>query len=816
MKRNAIAKLPLAAAIVLAISTSAYAQKAAAEAGKDETAPTLEVITVTAQKRVENLQVVPISIQVLGTQQLDELNINDFDDIVKLIPSVSFESNGPGFNQVYMRGVASGGNGNHSASLPSVGVYLDEQPITTIQGTLDLHMYDIARVEALAGPQGTLYGASSQSGTLRMITNKPDPGGFESGYGLEYNSIDKGGNGHVAEAFVNIPLSETAAIRLVGWTKEDAGYIDNVLGTRTFPSWRDDEGRSPGSPGPSAVIVNQGTISNADMARKDYNFAETTGVRAALKFDIGENWSITPTVMTQRQKSNGNWGYDPVVGDLEITHFYPEKADDEWTQAALTVQGKIGNFDITYAFADLKRDVDSESDYNDYAFWYDTLLGYGTYFYDDDGALINPSQYIQARDGFSKRSHELRISSPSDQRFRFVAGVFWQQQRHNIEQRYRIDGLASSISVTGWEDTIWLTQQVRRDHDAALFGEMSFDFTDKLTATAGMRFFRAENSLKGFFGFSDGYSGSTGEAACFDQADFRGAPCVNLDKVTRESDSLGRLNISYQIDDNKMIYGTWSEGYRPGGINRRGTLPPYASDFLTNWEFGWKTKWADNRLVFNGAVFQEGWQDFQFAILGQNGLTEIKNANQARIRGVEMDLIWAATYNLRLSGGLAIYDAKLTKNYCGFTDANGNPVSDCPTPEAPAGTRLPVTADFKGNLTARYNFDIGQNEFYWQASLVHEGDRTSDLRLVERDILGDLDAYSTLDLSFGFKRNNWAMDFYLKNAFDERAELSKFVQCPETICGNLPHAPVPGYEDGQVYTVTNQPRSFGIRFSQKF
>ena len=142
-RRNAFAKLPLTAAIVLAMSTAAYAQE---QPASQDAAPTLDAITVTAQKRVENLQAVPISIQVLGTQQLDELNINDFDDVVKLIPSVSFESNGPGFNQVYMRGVASGGNGNHSASLPSVGVYLDEQPITTIQGTLDLHMYDIARV----------------------------------------------------------------------------------------------------------------------------------------------------------------------------------------------------------------------------------------------------------------------------------------------------------------------------------------------------------------------------------------------------------------------------------------------------------------------------------------------------------------------------------------------------------------------------------------------------------------------------------------------------------------------------------------------
>ena len=133
---------------------------------------------MTAQKRTENLQKVPISMQVLGEEKLDELNVTDFEDYVKFLPSVSYQTFGPGFAQIYMRGVASGGDGNHSGSLPSVGVYLDEQPVTTIQGPLDMHIYDIARVEALSGPQGTLYGASSQAGALRIITNKPDPSGI--------------------------------------------------------------------------------------------------------------------------------------------------------------------------------------------------------------------------------------------------------------------------------------------------------------------------------------------------------------------------------------------------------------------------------------------------------------------------------------------------------------------------------------------------------------------------------------------------------------------------------------------------------------
>jgi outer membrane receptor protein involved in Fe transport len=790
--------MPLTAAIYLAFSAAALAQDASPAAAEPERTATLETVTVTAQKRSENLQKVPISIQVLGAERLDELNITDFDDYVKFLPSVSYQSFGPGFSQVYMRGVASGGDGNHSGPLPSVGMYLDEQPITTIQGALDVHLYDIERVEALAGPQGTLYGASSQSGTIRIISNKPDPSGFAAGYAFEANTMaaDGGGSGYVAEAFVNAPIAESAAIRLVGWQKEDAGYIDNVYGTRTFPS--------------SGI-----TVDNADRVEDNYNDAETTGARVALRVELGDNWTVTPTLMAQNQTVNGSFGYDNNVGNLELSHRFPEFSEDRWHQAALTVEGKIGNFDLTYAYSQLNRDVDTESDYSDYAYWYDVLYGYGAYICDSfdtsafacaaGGSLIDPSQYIQGVDGYTKRSHELRIASPQENRFRFVTGLFWQQQNHDIQQRYLIKDLSPEQSITGWEDTLWLTKQVRRDHDEAVFGEVSFDVTDKLTVTGGARYFRAENSLEGFFGFADWGWSSTGEAKCAaGSATFHGAPCNYLGKTTEESDWLGRFNVTYQIDDNKLIYGTWSQGYRPGGINRRGTLPPYVSDYLSNYEFGWKSTWADNRLMFNGAVFQENWEDFQFALLGQNGLTEIKNANQAQIRGLELDMSWAATYNFRVSGGMGWYDAQLTENYCGFTDANGNPVTDCPDPEAPDGTRLPVTAEFKGNLTGRYIFDVGDYEAYLQGSVVYEGDRTSDLRVLEQGILGDLPAYWLTDFSAGFKKNSWAVDVYLKNALDENPDLYRYAQCAETVCG------------GQLYTVTTQPRTLGVRFSQKF
>ncbi|MBP3983490.1 TonB-dependent receptor [Pseudoxanthomonas helianthi] len=814
-KPGQFVRLPLAAAICLACTTPAFAQEAAPAPTTEQKAATLDTVTVTAQKRTENLQEVPISIQVLGQEKLSELNITNFKDYAKFLPGVSYDTGEGGSSVPYFRGVASGENQNHSGPQPSVGVYVDEQPVTTIGGALDVHIYDIARIEALAGPQGTLYGASSQAGTLRIITNKPDPSGEASGYAVEANSVSHGGTGYAIDAFVNVPLSKNAAIRLVGWKEYDAGYIDNVFGTRTYPSWDADSG-------------GHGTINNAALAKKDFNDVETTGVRAALKIDLNDNWSIMPTLMTQQKNEDGNFAESPDVGKLQTRKFIPEYFDDHWTQAALTVQGKIGNFDLTYAYAHLDRDVDSASDYSDYSFWYDSLYGSGAYFCTNldldsftcaPGTVVDSSQYIIGKDGYTKDSHELRISSPQDRRVRFIAGLFWQNQKHNILQDYKIVGDFSGFEVTGWPDTIWLTQQVRKDHDEAAFGEISFDATDKLTATAGIRFFRYKNSLKGFYGYNDNWSSKYGEARCFSDEKFRGAPCVNLDRTVEKNDHIGRFNLTYKFSDKAMVYATWSEGYRPGGVNRSNDPSnpialTYLPDTLTNYELGWKTSWADNRLIFNGAVFREDWEDMQFSFIppGNAGLSVIRNAGSARINGFETDLLWAATYNLRISSGFAWYDAKLTSNYCGTNDDNGNPTTVCDDPQAPKGSQLPVTAKVKGNLTARYTFDVGESEFYLQGAAVYEGERKSALIKSDQEIFGNLPSYSVLDLSAGIRRGNWSLDFYIKNATDEHAEFARYTQC--AVCSTT--GTLPEFPNGQIYSIANQPRTIGLRFSQEF
>ena len=336
----------LARAISLTLTGSAVAAMTLAPTqakAQNESSPVLEEIIVTAQKREQSLQDVAVSIQVLGNQQLEDLRVRGFEDFVAFLPTVSYTHGGPGYAQIYMRGIASGGDGNHSTSMPSVGYYLDEQPVTTINQILDIHMYDIARVETLSGPQGTLYGQGSQSGTIRIITNKPVMGEFQGGYELEANSIDGGDTGYNLNGFVNLPMGERAAVRLVAWYKDVAGFIDQVPTTMTFP-------------GPTTS-----TVDNSAFVNDNFNSVTTAGMRALLKVDLNDNWSITPGLMYQTSDVDGEWAHNPeFFGDLQTGKLWDSVAEDEWYQASLTLEGTIGNIDVVYAGAYLNRENISE------------------------------------------------------------------------------------------------------------------------------------------------------------------------------------------------------------------------------------------------------------------------------------------------------------------------------------------------------------------------------------------------------------------------------------------------------------------------
>jgi outer membrane receptor protein involved in Fe transport len=791
----------------------------------------LEEVVVTAQKRAENMQDVPISIDAISTEKLEQLNISNFTDYVRMLPSVAATPSigaGAGFSAVYMRGIVTGGDGQATTSLPSVGTYLDEQPVTTIQGNLDLHLYDIARVEALAGPQGTLYGASSQAGTIRIITNKPEVGKFAAGYALEGNTISDGGNGYTAEGFVNVPLGDRSALRLVGWKTKKAGWIDNLRGTRLYP-------------GDVSTAADDFTVDNAALAKDDYNTLDTVGARAALRIELNDNWTLTPTAQMQDQESKGSWGDDLsdfAPGTYAVKHYRDEYVKDKWYQLGLTVEGQIGSLDLTYSGNYLNRDVDASFDYSDYSYWYDNLYTSGYFaglFLNNAGGRPNPAHSFINNDAYSKQSHELRLSTDQSKRLRGLIGFFYQKQKHDFEQPFgNIAGLADTMLMnrdepngTKYPGVVYLNSLDRVDTDKAVFGQIAYDITDSLELTVGARFFEPEVTVNGFFGFGLGFSparapsgsepgavangGSgafspmgqgwsrNGEYRCKSQAAYKDAPCQNVNKGIAESEHIGRANLSWKASDDAMLYLTWSEGYRPGGINRNPFAGDYVADFLTNYELGWKTTWLDNRLQFNGALFMQSWDDFQISFQGANGITQVANGPSAEVNGLETQLQWLPVDELLISATAAFYDSELKDDYSNF-DAAGNVVSV----NAPKGTALPITPKFKGNIVARYGFNLGGFDAHVQGSVAHAGKAASRLALDANAIIGDIEANTTADLSAGIAKDNYTIELFVQNVGNEDAALYKTAQCAESVCGVQP------------YGVRPQPRTFGIKFAQKF
>jgi len=860
----ALRRLPLASAISAVLAGTAPMAHAATETSPAPS-DTLEEVTVTATKVTENLQNVPISIETLGTQKLAELNITNLDDYVEYlagvttIKSIGQGGNGIGTSHVYMRGINSGQDGNHSGSQPTVGTYLDEQPITTIDGTVDVHVYDIQRIEVLEGPQGTLYGASSEAGTVRIITNKPDPTKFEASYDVAGDTITNGGGtGWKAEGFVNIPLTPIAAVRLVGWDEHDPGYISNVHGTdvnagiidgvRTFPT--------------SGL-----TLDNASSVSSNYNTVEYRGGRGALKVDLGDNWYIMPSFMGQSTAATGFFGYDPAVGPLELVHSGPENDQDSFTQTALTIEGKVSDFDITYAGAWFVRNQHSIADYADYSYWYDHYYGSGSFWRQNPGAVggtstgpyAMPQEFVIEDNHYSKWSNEIRVSTPQQYSVRGTVGLFAQRQVHDIWEdyvmpgaggnpyAYNTQGLAQSLTIpTLNNNSIWLTDEQRVDRDTAIFGQLNWDVGAGWGVNLGMRGYHYDNSLQGYYGYSANYQAVTGYASGMGTCGpaggtpnpayqpFHFAPCTNLNASVSDTGHTEAATLSYKIDRDRMVYFTFSTGFRPGGVNRvydadiHAIYPPYRSDELKNYELGWKTQWFDERLRFNGALFWEQWDNFQFSYLGPNSVTVVQNAASARSRGVEGNLEWAVTSKLLLTGSATFLDAELTKPFCGTTTltfptscpdqlsgSGSSPIyfadgSVTKGPFAPAGARLPGTPRLKLNIISRYTQPLGDFNAYGQAAVVYQ-DASVPLLFPDfyqqgpagQQHLGELPPYTLLNIAAGLQHNGMQLEVRVENVINTLGELTRFAACTPTTCN-------------QPYVIPVQPRTVWLQFGQKF
>ena len=384
------------------------------------------------------------------------------------------------------------------------------------------------------------------------------------------------------------------------------------------------------------------------------------------------------------------------------------------------------------------------ADYSDYSEFYDRIFGSGAVWTNGAtlgaGTPVMPQELVVTKGYFEKWSHELRLTTPQELPVQGTAGVFIQRQQHDIWEQYVMPGYGFTnpygsldsptpnpngfgATIPGTANTIWLTDEQRVDRDKAVFFQGTWDITSKWALNGGLRYFKYDNSLEGFYGYSANYFGSPGQSDCFNAGVGTAySPCTNLDKSVSDSGKVPRVNLTYKFTPDKLVYATYSKGFRPGGVNRTEVagIGPYQADFLTNYEIGWKTQWFDNKLRWNAAAFWEDWKNFQFSFLGPNSLTIIENGGNARIKGFENEVEFAATSALTLSTNFTFLDPRLTQNICGQVGvtvcpginpnvSHGGPQPFTGTPwvgpEAPAGTNLPVTPKFKANVVARYSFD---------------------------------------------------------------------------------------------------------------
>lgn len=802
-------------AIVAAVAASAATGQAA-----------IEEVVVTATKRAASAQDVPITVQALDENSLEDLNVDAFADYVRYLPSVTAGGRGPGQQTVYIRGMAvqpitvllSGAQG----TTPNVAFYLDEQPVTAPGRNLDVYATDIQRIEVLKGPQGTLFGASSQAGTVRLITNKPQFDGFAVKVDGEIGTTRYGENSTAVEATINVPVNERLAFRAALYSVNDGGYIDNVPGTfTTDPSINPLSTATPGA-------VSYAAANNVELAEDDFNDSYYQGGRLSASILLGDDWDLLLQHTQQELGADGVFDYDPEVGDLEVNRFFKDELEDEFGLTTWTLTGRLGALEMVYTGGYLDRDIDQYVDYTGYnnsgAFvsyytctytsTYDSAaadLVQADYITPDGRECLNPVKGAIIDQSQQRTTHEFRINTPAEHRLRLTAGVFYDDFEIETVDDYAYLAVqdlgfapnapistAVQIDPSTRAPGIAFFNDIRRtEEQIAVFGELSFDLLpDTLELIAGARYYEFELDFEGSSNFANGIF-TTPLVALDDQdsgRDYDTSGGHTADPIELD-DVITKFTLNWTPSEDLLFFATYSEGFRPGGFNRGGGLPSVNPDFPTvqttyetddvkNYELGWKTQLFDGLMQFNGNAYYVEWTDMQVSRFDPQNvsiLTFIENGADSEIRGIEGDIIWAPTENLQLFGAFSYNDTELTEISAQIVEL------------APLGSELPLVPELQATFRARYDWYLqdGYN-VYAQAAAQYADKSYSSLVAADRR---EQDSYATYDAALGVTKDAWKAEVFLENFTDERADL--FINTQDDIRR----------------VTTNRPRTVSLRFS---
>lgn len=526
-------KKKITLAIALATTATANAQ----------TKPIIEEIVVTATKRSASTQDIPIAVAAVTEESLEQLGISNFTDYLVQLPGVTAGGSGPGQNTIYIRGVASTTPNLTTAGVaglaPNVALYLDEQPLAQPGRNLDVYTADLNRVEVLSGPQGTLFGASSQAGTVRLITNKPDPTGQYGKLKLGYATTRSGDDSHNLEAMLNLPVTENLTLRGVVYRDTQGGYIDNVAGrlnvsesARFRPAGTI---RANGVPVSSDRAGFQATADlsgvtfidadNSNLVEEDFNETTYTGGRISALIDISDDWSLLLAHATQDLDADGVFFADPDLEDLEIQRYEADTLEDGFDNTSWTLSGRLAELEVVYTGAYTDRNTEQMVDYADYMFVGQYLPYYicdGSVTYPgsaaSSGVCQAPNMFVDSTTDTKVQTHEIRFSTDQDSFVRATFGAFYSdlelKERNDFTYRgsTQVDGFGVQTGfspnfpfTTGFTsdpgpfpaDVIFRNDTKRTDQQAGAFGEVTWDVSDQFAVTVGARYYDIEVDFEG-------------------------------------------------------------------------------------------------------------------------------------------------------------------------------------------------------------------------------------------------------------------------------------------------------------------------------
>ena len=668
----------------------------------------LSEIVVTADKRSEPLKNVPASVTAVPAAELQQIGAAKLDDYAARIPGLTVvnASEAQGSTQLTLRGITTGIGGN-----PTVGVYIDDSPFggSTAFGAFtvpDLDPQDLAQVEVLRGPQGTLYGAGSLGGLLKYVTAAPDPSHFFGRLETDYSSVDGGGIGYAVRGSANIPINDKMALRVSAFDRQDPGYIDNVL-----------------------------------TGQNNVNEARFYGGRASLGWQVDQDWKVRLSALYQYQRGASPLvEYDPVTfkpiyGDLKESDAIGTNVDTQkLTALNLEIEGELGNF------ATLTSSTGYDEQRGNFSVDYTPLVSgliAGVFGIPDAGLGLEDDLKV------TKFTQEVRLTSPENQTVSWLLGGFYTHEQTGIVATSPVFNQFTGVPIAGLP-TFFYSNNKTFFKEEAVFGDVTWHIVPAFDITGGVRYSH------------DSQSGPTYATGLLNNG------TTDVDSNSNDSAVTWLLNPRYHLNDNTMIYARFATGYRPGGPNTgiAGTPPTFGPDKVTSYEIGTKTELFDRTVSLDFAAYWIDWNDIQVQEISAGGISYIANGSAAVSRGVEGSATWRPSAGLQLFADAAYQNAHLTEDFPagGAIGVAGDPLPLTPLWSGALGGdyRFPLWGwgDWNGVIGADWRY-VGHT----QGAFANSG-----------AVRFEHPSYNVFGLRAGVKNDRWSFTVHGKNLGDSRGQ----------------------------------------------